>query len=70
MTMLQLVDVVPAAVPLESTTWAVKVNVPAAVGVPVMAPVEGFSVKPVGSEPLVIENVYGGTPPVATKAEL
>jgi hypothetical protein len=35
-----------------------------------MAPVEGFSVKPVGSEPLVIENVYGGTPPVATKAEL
>jgi hypothetical protein len=70
MTMLQLVDVVPAAVPLESTTWAVKVNVPAAVGVPVMAPVDGFSVKPVGSEPLVIENVYGGTPPVATSAEL
>jgi hypothetical protein len=28
MTMVQLVDVVPAALPLESTTWAVKVNVP------------------------------------------
>jgi hypothetical protein len=70
MTMLQLVDVVPAAVPLESTTWAVKVNVPAVLGVPVMAPVDGFRVRPAGSEPLVIENVYGGTPPVATSAEL
>ena len=70
MTMLQLVDVVPAAVPLESTTWAVKVNVPAAVGVPVTAPVDALSVKPAGSEPLVIENVYGGMPPVATSAEL
>jgi hypothetical protein len=70
MTMVQLVDVVPAAVPLESTTWAVKVNDPAAVGVPVMAPVETFSVRPVGSEPAVMENVYGGTPPVATNAEL
>ena len=70
MTMLQFAVFVPAAVPVESTTWAVKVNVPAAVGVPVMAPVEGFSVKPVGSEPLVMENVYGGTPPVTTSAEL
>jgi hypothetical protein len=35
-----------------------------------MAPVEVFKVNPVGSEPLVIENVYGGTPPVATSAEL
>ena len=69
MTMEQFAVVVPAAVPVESTTWAVKLNVPAAVGVPVMAPVEGFSVRPVGSAPLMIENVYGGTPPVATKAE-
>ena len=35
-----------------------------------MAPVEEFSVSPGGSEPLTIENVYGGTPPVATSAEL
>jgi hypothetical protein len=35
-----------------------------------MAPVDGFNVKPGGSEPLVIENVYGGTPPVAINAEL
>ena len=68
--MLQFAVVVPAAVPLESTTWAVKLNVPAVVGVPVMAPVDGFSVKPAGSEPLIIENVYGGTPPEATNAEL
>jgi hypothetical protein len=48
---------VPAAVPRESTTWAVKLKVPAVVGVPVIAPVELFKVKPGGSEPLVIENV-------------
>jgi hypothetical protein len=66
----QLLVVVPAAVPRESTTWAVKLNVPAVVGVPVIAPVDGFSVNPGGSEPLVIENVYGGTPPVATSDEL
>ena len=68
-TMLQFAVVVPAALPVEST-WAVKLNVPEVVGVPVMAPVEGFSVKPAGSEPVMIEKVYGGTPPVATSAEL
>ena len=66
----QLLVVVPAAVPRESTTWAVKLNVPAVVGVPVIAPVDGFSVNPGGSEPLVIENVYGETPPAATRAEV
>ena len=53
----QLLVVVPAAVPRESTTWAVKLNVPAVVGVPVIAPVELFKVKPVGNAPAVIENV-------------
>jgi hypothetical protein len=48
---------VPAAVPRESTTWAVKLNVPAVVGVPVIAPVVEFNVNPAGSEPAVIENV-------------
>jgi hypothetical protein len=56
-TIKQLLTVVPAAVPRESTTWAVKLNVPYALGVPVIAPVDGFNVNPVGSEPLVIENV-------------
>ena len=43
--------------PLESVTSAVKVYVPAVVGVPVIAPVEGFSDRPEGSEPLTIEKV-------------
>jgi hypothetical protein len=53
-TMLQL-EV--AVLPCESTTWAVKLYVPAVVGVPVIAPVEALSVKPGGNEPLMIENV-------------
>ena len=46
-----------AVLPFESTTSAVKLYVPAVVGVPVIAPVDVLSVKPGGSEPLVIENV-------------
>jgi hypothetical protein len=65
-----LLVVVPAALPVESTTCAVKLNVPAVVGVPVIAPVELFSVNPAGSEPLVIEYVYGGIPPPAVSDEL
>jgi hypothetical protein len=45
-----------AVLPWESTTLAVKPYVPAVVGVPVIVPVEELSVKPGGSEPLVIEN--------------
>src|SRR5580658_3710907 len=56
-----IVQPVPVA-PRESVTLIVKV--PEAVGVPVTAPVEVFSVRPAGSVPLPIENVYGGTPPV------
>ena len=54
--MVQLV-VVPAAVPVKSTTFAVKLNVPAVVGVPVMAPVLAFNVRPAGRLPLLIEYV-------------
>jgi hypothetical protein len=53
-TMLQLAV---AVLPFESTTWAVKLYVPTVVGVPVIAPVDVFSVKPGGSAPPVIENV-------------
>lgn len=42
-------------VPLASITWIVKV--PGAVGVPVMAPDEVFSVRPTGSVPLATEKV-------------
>ena len=68
--MLQFAVVVPAFEPVESTTWAVKLNVPEVVGVPEIAPVEEFSVKPPGSTPLTMEKVYGASPPLATRAEL
>jgi len=55
--MVQLVVVVPAAVPVASTTFAVKLNVPAVVGTPVMAPVLEFNVRPAGRLPLLIEYV-------------
>src|SRR5208337_1864448 len=38
-------------------------KVPAAVGVPITAPVEVFSISPAGSVP-TIENMYGVVPPV------
>jgi hypothetical protein len=40
-----------------------KLNVPATVGVPVICPVVGFNVNPVGSDPLDTLNVYGAVPP-------
>jgi hypothetical protein len=53
---------VPEAVrPSESTTCSL--NEPAAVGVPVIPPVDGFNVKPGGRVP-TIEKVYGGVPPL------
>ena len=51
------VTVFEALLPDESTAWAVKLNVPYAVGVPVIAPVAGFNVKPAGSDPELIEYV-------------
>ena len=57
MTTLQLAVVVKAVPLVESVTCPVKLNVPGAVGVPVMAPVAGSSVRPGGSEPAVIAKV-------------
>ena len=54
-------QVVVAVTPFASVTWME--NEPAAVGVPVTAPVAVFSVNPAGSVP-TIENVYGVVPPV------
>jgi hypothetical protein len=56
------------ATPLESFAWMLKV--PAAVGVPVIAPVEVFSVRPAGNVPLATENVYVPEPPLAVRAGL
>ena len=47
-----------------------KLNVPAMVGVPVIAPVDVFKLSPGGKAPEMIEKVYGGVLPEATSAEL
>ena len=52
-----------------SVTVAVKTLGPVPVGVPTMAPVEVFRVKPAGSGP-ARENVYGAVPPAASRAEV
>ena len=69
-TIVQFWVVVSAVPPVESVTCAVKVNVPAAVGVPVIAPVPAANVRPPGSVPETIEYVYGAVPPPATSDEL
>lgn len=70
MVMVQVLVLVCATPDVESVTSAVKLNVPGVVGVPVMAPVEGFNVRPAGSAPVTMEKVYGGVPPVAAREEL
>jgi hypothetical protein len=46
------------------------VNVPAAVGVPVIAPVVESRVRPLGSAPVATEKVNGAVPPVTIIAGL
>lgn len=53
-----------------SDTVAVKLAVPAAVGVPEITPVKALSVKPTGSEPAVIDQLYGVVPPLAASIVL
>jgi hypothetical protein len=48
----------------ESATRAVNEAVPAAVGTPLMLPLE-FNVNPAGSKPAETVHVYGGAPPCA-----
>ena len=48
-----------------SAAWMVKLNVPAAMGVPVRLPA-ALRVRPVGSAP-EDDQVYGEVPPVATR---
>jgi hypothetical protein len=49
---------------LESVTCTVKLNVPAAPGVPEITPAL-LSDSPAGSEPALSAHVYGGMPPLA-----
>ena len=48
--------------PATFVALAIKLNVPAAVGVPVIAPLVVFRLKPVGSVPLLIAQVIGVVP--------
>ena len=49
----------------ESATLKVRLAVPAAVGVPEMVPLAAARLRPAGSVPLVMDQVYGVVPPVA-----
>ena len=49
-----------------SVTWAVKLDVPAVVGVPLIMPVLD-NVRPAGSDPALIDQVYGAVPPDARR---
>jgi hypothetical protein len=49
----------------ESATVAVKLNVPTAVGVPEINPVDAARERPAGNCPAVIDQVYPGWPPTA-----
>ena len=51
-----------------SFTWTVKLEVAAAVGVPLMVPLEEFRDKPAGNEPALTDHVKGGVPPEAFNA--
>ena len=53
-----------------SATCAVKLYVPAVLGVPVMAPEEPFRDSPFGRLPEATDHAYGVTPPVAARVWL
>src|SRR5258708_14151480 len=50
--------------PAASLTCAVKVNEPETLGVPVILPEEAPTVRPEGSDPEAILQLYGAVPPV------
>lgn len=55
---------------VESLTCTVKLKVPAEVGVPEMAPVAEARLRPAGSEPWLMLQVYGDVPPLAARVAL
>jgi hypothetical protein len=59
-------DLVCAGLPA-SVTVAVKLNVPLAVGVPEIRPVDEASERPAGRLPDVIDHEYGVVPPLADR---
>jgi hypothetical protein len=55
---------------LASDTWTVKLLVPVPVGVPEITPVLEARDNPVGRVPEVMDQVYGGVPPLAVSVAL
>jgi hypothetical protein len=55
---------------VESVTLAVKLNVPAVVGVPEIVPLAAASVRPAGSAPELMLQLYGVVPPLAANVVL
>ena len=54
------------ALPAALIALTVKSNVFAAVGVPVIAPVDAFKLKPAGNVPLDIDQIIGAVPVAAS----
>jgi hypothetical protein len=50
-----------------SITLTVKLNTPEAVGVPEIVPLPALKLTPVGSDPALIDHVYGVVPPLAER---
>src|SRR6476469_2438675 len=50
-----------------SLVWTTKLKLPAAPGVPEITPVVGFRVRFAGREPLAMDHLYGGVPPLAAR---
>ena len=68
--MLNCLDFVCGVGVAESVTVTVKAEVPDVVGTPLICPVAGFRVRPVGKAPTVTLQVYGVVPPLACSVEL
>ena len=54
------------ALPTEFVALTIMSDAPATVGVPVIAPVDAFRLRPVGNEPVVIDHVIGVVPVAAS----
>lgn len=69
-TVMERAFVAVCAVVAESNAWTVKDAVPEVVGVPEITPVEAFKLRPAGSAPALMPQVYGVVPPEAASVAL
>jgi len=70
MVMLSVCVAVCAVGVVESVTCTVKFELPVALGVPEMAPVDAAKVNPAGNDPELTLQVYGDVPPLAASVTL